>query len=64
MMVWSFFILDITELFLQQIGFIISIGNLPTANIIVPYFLNIESNLTKTNVHCIIEWLEILNERG
>ena len=55
MMVWSFFILDITELFLQQIGFIISIGNLPTANIIVPYFLNIESNLTKARVHHIIK---------
>ena len=50
--------------FYTKIGSIISTEDLPTTNIIVPYFLNIESNLTKTNVHCIIEWIEILNERG
>ena len=64
MMVWSFFILDITELFLQQNRLHISIGNLPTTNIIVPCFLNIESNLTKANVHCIIEYIKTLNKRG
>ena len=40
MMVWLLFIIDLMGLFFyNKIGSIISIGDLPTTNIIEPYFL-------------------------
>ena len=42
MMVWSLFIIDLMGLFFYtKIGSIISIGDLPTTNIIEPLIINI-----------------------
>ena len=46
MMVWLLFIIDLMGLFFyNKIGSIISIGDLPTTNIIEPEFLNIKTQL-------------------
>ena len=47
MMVWLLFIIDLMGLFFyNKIGSIISIGDLPTTNIIEPYFLLYKLTIT------------------
>jgi len=47
MIVWSLFIIDLMGLFFYtKIGSIISIGDLPTTNIIEPFNLQIEKEKT------------------
>ena len=62
MMVLSLFIIDLMELFFYtKIGSIISIGDLPTTNIIEPQFLESGTEISDRDSKILVELREVFD---